>query len=94
MICRRCGKKIEKGWRYCSNCGSVTQRQSRSLFDELFAGINEMRGMFSKNRESMFKSMDRLADKEFEVLDLSPLFGHAPMRGARKPNAKGFTIKM
>ena len=78
MICRRCGKKVEKGWRFCPNCGSVTERQSRSLFDEIFS---RFRGEF--------KDMDKMFNKEFEVLDLSPF-----LRQQGRPRGAGFTIKI
>ena len=87
MICRRCGKEVEKGWRFCPNCGSVTQRPAKSLFDEIFS-------RFRKEFSSMDSQFNRL-DKEFEVLDLSPF-----IRQQRNPTLKrgqggsGFTIKI
>jgi HSP20 family molecular chaperone IbpA len=77
MICRRCGKDVEKGWRFCPNCGAGIEREG-SLFDDIFS-------RFRKE----FKEMDRLFDKEFEVLDLSPFF-----RAPQKPKTSGFTIKI
>lgn len=81
MICRRCGKEVEKGWRFCPNCGSVTQRPAKSLFDEIFS-------RFRKEFRNMDSQFNRL-DKEFEVLDLSPF-----MRQQRNPKGSGFTIKI
>ena len=81
MICRRCGKNIEKGWRYCPNCGSVTEKPGKSLFDEIFS-------RFRKEFRSMDSAFDKV-DKEFEVLDLSPF-----IRQPGGPKGKGFTIKI
>jgi HSP20 family molecular chaperone IbpA len=93
MVCRKCGNKVEKGWRFCPNCGSTLQPQRRSLFDDIFSRFK---------RE--FGEMDRMFDKEFEVLDLSPFFGKSfdKRRGwygerdqRRAPvNRKGFTIRI
>jgi hypothetical protein len=82
MLCKRCGKKTERGWRFCPNCGSSLQPSRRSLFDEIFS-------RFRSEFDDM-DSMDRF-DKEFGVLDLSPFF-----RGMGKgtPNRKGFTIRI
>jgi hypothetical protein len=81
MICRRCGKKVEKGWRFCPNCGSVTERPSKSLFDEIFS-------RFRREFRDMDRTFNRF-DKEFEVLDLSPF-----LRKPRTPRGRGFTIKI
>jgi HSP20 family molecular chaperone IbpA len=78
MTCRRCGKKVEKGWRFCPNCGSVTERQSRSMFDDIFSRFR---------RE--FRDMDKMFNKEFELLDLSPF-----LRQQGRPRGAGFTIKI
>jgi HSP20 family molecular chaperone IbpA len=78
MICRRCGKKAEKGWRYCPNCGLGVEHHSRSIFDDIFSRFR---------RE--FKDMDKMFDKDFEVLDLSPL-----IRNFQKPRGSGFSIKI
>ncbi len=84
MICRRCGKKIDRGWHFCPNCGSSLEQKGRSIFDDIFSRFR---------RE--FKEMDKLFDKEFEVLDLSPFFRapHTP-EGTRRPRRSGFTIKI
>ncbi len=81
MICRRCGKNVEKGWRFCPNCGSVTEKQGKSLFDDIFSRFR---------RE--FNDMDKMFNKEFEVLDLSPFLRNAGSTG--KPRGAGFTIKI
>jgi hypothetical protein len=80
MICRRCGKESEKGWRFCPNCGSILEAGARSVFDDIFSRFR---------RE--FKEMDKLFDKDFEVLDLSPFF-RSPRQSS--PQRKGFTIKI
>ncbi len=63
MICRRCGKKVDGGWRFCPNCGSALEHAGKSLFDD----------MFSRFRREL-KETDRTLDNEFEVLDLSQFF--------------------
>lgn len=78
MICRRCGKGVDKGWRFCPNCGSGLEERSRSLFDDIFSRFR---------RE--FDETDRMFDREFEVLDLSPFF-----RNLKRPRGTGFTIKI
>ena len=90
MICRRCGRKADRGWRFCPNCGAGLEQQGRSLFDDIFSRFR---------RE--FKQMDKLFDKEFEVLDLSPFFraphtleGTGTPRGTGRPRRSGFTIKI
>jgi HSP20 family molecular chaperone IbpA len=82
MICRRCGKEVNKGWRYCPNCGTVIEQRSRSIFDDIFSRFR-----------SEFRDMDKLFDKEFEVLDLSPFFRARP-QGTGRPRGTGFTIKI
>jgi HSP20 family molecular chaperone IbpA len=83
MICRRCGKKADRGWRFCPNCGSSLEQQGRSIFDDIFARFR---------RE--FGEMDKMFDKEFEVLDLSPFFRARSPEGAPRPRSSGFTIKI
>lgn len=84
MMCNRCNKKAEKGWRFCPNCGSIIHARSKSLFDDIFS---RFRGEF--------KEMDKAFEKEFEVLDLSPVFRQNHHLGNhRKVNRKGFTIKI
>jgi hypothetical protein len=77
MICRRCGRKLEKGWRFCPNCGSTLEARPGSLFDEIFSRFR---------RE--FEGMDRLFDKDFEVLDLSPFLRN------ERPRGSGFKIRI
>jgi HSP20 family molecular chaperone IbpA len=79
MLCKRCGRKAERGWRFCPNCGSSLETRSRSLFDEIFSRFR---------RE--FSDMDRTFEKEFEALDLSPFFRRGPV----KPKGSGFTIRI
>lgn len=93
MKCERCGKGVEKGWRFCPNCGSSVQNNIRSLFDDIFS-------RFRKE----FGETEKKFDRDFEVLDISPFFrkGHQP--GQQDPDArkrippgmkrKGFTIKI
>ncbi len=85
MVCKRCGKQVEKGWRYCPNCGSIIHVPRKSLFDDIFSRFR-----------NEFSGMGRMQNKQFEVLDLSPLFkgGPAKVRGTMVPARKGFTIKI
>lgn len=90
MICRKCGRKVEKGWRFCPNCGAGLEQRGGSIFDDIFSRFR---------RE--FKDMDKLFDKEFEVLDLSPFFRNLHAQGgagtpsdAGRPRRSGFTIKI
>ncbi len=82
MICRRCGKEVEKGWRFCPNCGSVIQKAGKSLFDEIFS-------RFRKEFEDTDNAFEDL-DKEFGMLDLSPFL----RKHKGSPKSKGFTIKI
>ncbi len=79
MLCQRCGSPVEKGWRFCPNCGNPL---SRSMFDDVFEDIFER-----INRE--MKEMDKLFDKRFEALDLSPFFSEKP-----KIKRSGFSIRI
>jgi HSP20 family molecular chaperone IbpA len=85
MVCKRCGKEIAKGWRYCPNCGSIIQAPRKSLFDDIFSRFR-----------NEFSEMDKMQNKQFEVLDLSPLFKGGPpkVQGVMRPTRKGFTIKI
>lgn len=77
MECPRCGKKLEKRWGFCPNCGFRIQGNEFVSFDEIF--------------EKMHKQMDKMfrqTEKDFEVFDLSPVFREFPT----DKKARGFKI--
>jgi HSP20 family molecular chaperone IbpA len=60
MKCPKCGKHVEDGWKFCSECGYMLRR--KSLFGSIFERMNrEMR------------EMDKRFERNFEVLDASSL---------------------
>jgi HSP20 family molecular chaperone IbpA len=78
MKCPKCGKELEKAYRFCPFCGARTARR-RSIFDLFFP-------RFGKEMSLMEKQM-RQMERQFEALDIRPLF-RQPGRG------RGFTIKI
>jgi hypothetical protein len=101
MRCRRCGFGLKDGWGFCPKCGA---RRNGDPMDAL--GRDLFSQMFGKMRKSFeeFDSMDRMFEKDFEALDLSPLFRR--MRPERRgpsderaeshvrPVKRGFTVKI
>ncbi len=75
MKCSSCGSDVYKNWKFCPRCGSRLARMEQDLFS----------GVFSKV-EKEFKEMNKLFEKDFETVDLSPWF--------RKPRSTGFSIKI
>lgn len=77
MQCPRCGKKVEKEWGFCPNCGFRIQDDDFFSFDDIFERMHkQMQEMFSQT------------EKDFEVFDLSPVFRKFPS----DKKAKGFKV--
>jgi HSP20 family molecular chaperone IbpA len=73
MKCQRCGTEVNEGWRFCPKCGSSI---GRDVFTDVFSRM-----------ERELKGMDRMFERDFEVLDISPFF-RKPIKGS------GFSIKI
>jgi|GEM_PF-615338 len=117
MDCPRCSRKIEKGWNFCPFCGYRPEAYS-PVFGGAFGGIldklmkrlaKQMEDIDRQTNETDFDNMQKHFDKNFEVLDLSPMFRDLNkmnnmnnmdkdmQNGIRimgKPNARGFTIRI
>jgi HSP20 family molecular chaperone IbpA len=78
MKCPNCGADVDEKWRFCPKCGARSGR--RNLFDQLFSS-------FSKEMATMEKQMDKLMEKRFEAVDITPFFKPAT-------KGRGFTIKI
>lgn len=78
MRCGNCGNDAEDRWKYCPRCGAAL----RDVFS-----IADMFKKMHKDMGSIETDMKKAFQKNFEVLDLSPMFRN-PERGS------GFSIKI
>lgn len=86
MRCSNCGADADKNWEFCPHCGAKIKKR---MFADVFSfGMEDIFGHLGKEVERMQKEMTRNFDKNFEVLDLRPMFEE------KKPGARGFTIKI
>lgn len=76
MRCRVCGHDMKEDWEYCPRCGSRS-RTVMPNFNDIFSRV-----------EKQMKDMDKDFEKNFEIMDLSPLFKDIGRGG------KGFSIKI
>lgn len=77
MKCRKCGNAVDSAWQFCPSCGSPLRRTDD--FSDAF-----------ERMEQEMKGMNKAFERNFEVIDLSPMFpkNMKPMRGS------GFSIKI
>lgn len=99
MECPRCGKTMKPGWNFCPFCGFRPGR-APAMVDGPFGSIfNKLMGRLAKQMEEIDKRSSSM-EKDFEMLDLSPLFNEMWNMGPDKvkvigrPNTKGFSIKI
>jgi hypothetical protein len=83
---------LRDDWGYCPKCGARRDGDpmdafGRDLFSEMFG---RMRSSFDD-----FEAMNKRFEKDFEALDLSPLFRRTePEKRGTKPVRRGFTVKI
>jgi HSP20 family molecular chaperone IbpA len=77
MKCGKCGSGVDSAWQFCPSCGSPLRRTDD--FSDVF-----------ERMEQEMKGMSKAFERNFEVIDLSPMFpkNMKPMRGS------GFSIKI
>jgi len=95
MDCKRCGRKLERGWNFCPFCGFRPESRPQ-MFGGAFGGIlDRMMKRLSKQMEDLDRQTSGM-ERNFEVMDLSPMFRDLDkqMRITGKPNARGFTIRI
>ena len=91
MKCPRCGYEIKDEWKFCPNCGlrkggDPMDAFGRDLFSQLFGRM--------KNSFSDFDDFDRMFEKNFQAIDLSPLIRKVSENAREKPKTRGFTVRI
>ena len=76
MRCRICGYDVKEEWEYCPRCGARSHNMLPN-FNDIFSRM-----------EKQMKDMDKDFERNFEIMDLSPLFKNMSKGG------KGFSIKI
>lgn len=83
MECRKCGSRMEKNWDFCPACGSGQKGQQDNIFSMDFSEtFNRIAKQLMEEMEQSRKALE----KNFEVMDITPLFN--------MPKTRGFTIRI
>jgi HSP20 family molecular chaperone IbpA len=90
---------VEKGWNFCPFCG-LRPDQAPQAFGGAVGGVfDKLMKRLAKQMEDIDRKNQR-TDRNFEVIDLSPMFkdmkeiGQKKLKAMGKPGASGFSIRI